>query len=149
MADESVEKVAAPVTEKGEYEEFCEKVNAISSPLASRKLAKKVYKLIKKASKKRENLRQGLADVYKAVRHNETGIVILAGNVTPIDIYSHIPALCESKDIPYVFTPSREHLGLAAGHKRPSILLLIKKSDEYGELFDEVRKTIEELPPPQ
>lgn len=37
------------------------------------------------------------------------------GNVSPIDVYSHIPGICEEKDIPYIFTPSREHLGLAAG----------------------------------
>ncbi|VDD89818.1 unnamed protein product [Enterobius vermicularis] len=109
---------------QGEYEELCSKVNAISSPMASRKLAKKLYKLIKKnwwdsygfqSSGKRGNLRQGLAEVNKAIRHNETGIVVLAGDVSPIDIYSHVPGLCESRGLLYIFTPSKEHLGLATG----------------------------------
>lgn len=40
---------------------------------------------------------------------------LFAGNVSPVDVYSHIPGICEEKDIPYIFTPSREHLGLATG----------------------------------
>uniref|UniRef100_A0A915PXF6 H/ACA ribonucleoprotein complex subunit 2 n=1 Tax=Setaria digitata TaxID=48799 RepID=A0A915PXF6_9BILA len=99
-----------------EYDELCTMVNALAHPLAPRKLAKKVYKLIKKASKDKQCLRQGMCDVQRALRRNETGIVVLAGNVSPIDVYSHIPGICEEKDIPYIFTPSREHLGLATGN---------------------------------
>lgn len=40
---------------------------------------------------------------------------VFAGDVSPVDVYSHIPGICEEKDIPYIFTPSREHLGLATG----------------------------------
>ena len=71
---------------------------------------------------------------------------VISGNVTPIDVYSHVPALCEEKAIPYVFTPSREHLGLAAGHRRPSVLLLIRVHDSYRELFDECVVALNRLP---
>ncbi|VDK25135.1 unnamed protein product, partial [Anisakis simplex] len=109
-----------------EYDQLCTVVNKIAHPLASRKLAKKIYKLIKKrlnmpyilirqASQEKNYLRQGIKDVHKAIRRNEKGIVILAGDVSPLDIYSHMPALCEAKDLLYVFTPSRKHLGLATG----------------------------------
>lgn len=64
--------------------------------MANRKLAKKVYKLIKKASKNKViffdywmvfytklifqgQLRQGLTDVQKAIRKKEQGLVVLAG----------------------------------------------------------------------
>ncbi|MFH4980302.1 hypothetical protein AB6A40_007011 [Gnathostoma spinigerum] len=150
--DEGVTQIEAepppqPSTEKDEYAELCLYVNAIAQPLASRKLAKKIYKLIKKASKHKDHLRQGISDVQKSIRREETGIVILAGNVSPIDVYSHIPALCEEKDLPYVFTPSREHLGLATGHRRATIILLIRENAEYSELFNEVKKLITMLPP--
>uniref|UniRef100_A0A914DTK5 Ribosomal protein L7Ae/L30e/S12e/Gadd45 domain-containing protein n=1 Tax=Acrobeloides nanus TaxID=290746 RepID=A0A914DTK5_9BILA len=142
-----VQVLEGPTTEKGEYDELCEHVNAISQPLANRKLAKKLYKLIKKASKEKKNLVQGLSDVQRAVRKDEKGIMVLAGNVSPIDIYSHIPALCEEKEIPYVFTPSREHLGLAAGHRRPSVLMMIKPSDDYIDLYNEVSEVVNRLVP--
>lgn len=131
----------------------------IAKPMASRKLAKKLYKLVKKSAKHPHYLRQGLKDVQKAMRKNEKGIAVLAGelgnlflkgkvnplsivgNVSPIDVYSHIPALCEELEIPYAFTPSREQLGLAAGHRRPAILLLIRPHPDYQELYDEVSFT--------
>jgi hypothetical protein len=37
--------------------------------------------------------------------------MILAGNITPIDVITHIPILCEEKDIPYIYVPAKEHLG--------------------------------------
>ena len=68
-----------PVTEKDEYYRLCQLVNSISKPLANRKLAKKVYKLVKKSAKEKGFLKQGLADVMKALRRDEKGIVLLAG----------------------------------------------------------------------
>uniref|UniRef100_A0A914VZJ3 H/ACA ribonucleoprotein complex subunit 2 n=2 Tax=Plectus sambesii TaxID=2011161 RepID=A0A914VZJ3_9BILA len=135
-----------PTTEKGEYEDLCAFVNPIAQPLAGRKIAKKLYKLVKKAAKEKNQLRQGIHDVHKALRRGETGLIILAGNVTPIDVYCHVPALCEEKDMPYVFTPSREHLGLAAGHRRPAVLVLIRPHDSYQELLDECVDAVKKLP---
>lgn len=66
---------------RDEYEHLCQLVNQIAQPLASRKIAKKIYKLIRKANKEKGFLRQGLADVMKAFRKNEKGIVILAGSL--------------------------------------------------------------------
>ncbi|KAL3997299.1 Ribosomal protein L7Ae/L30e/S12e/Gadd45 family protein [Acanthocheilonema viteae] len=136
-----------PLSSKDEYDQLCTMVNAIAHPLAPRKVAKKIYKLVKKASKDKQYLRQGMCDVQKALRRNETGVVVLAGNVSPIDVYSHIPGICEEKDIPYIFTPSREHLGLATGHKRAAILLLIKEHSDYADLFHEVSELIKRITP--
>lgn len=135
-------------------------VNPIAQPLANRKLAKKVYKLIKKASAGDKTLREGIKDVQKELRRNEKGICILAGriliyfslktfnfsgNVSPIDVYSHIPGICEEKEIPYVYIPSREQLGLAVGHRRPSILIFVKPSGDFKELYDEVAEALRHL----
>src|SRR5690348_1622499 len=38
-------------------------------------------------------------------------LMILAGNITPIDVITHIPILCEENDIPYVYVPKKEELG--------------------------------------
>ena len=34
--------------------------------------------------------------------------MIIAGDVSPIDVISHVPVLCEDKDIAYVYVPSRD-----------------------------------------
>lgn len=51
--------------------------------MANKKLAKKAYKLIKKATKAKA-IRSGLKDVQSRIRKGETGLVIFAGDVTPI-----------------------------------------------------------------
>jgi len=38
----------------------------------------------------------------------------LAADVTPVDVISHIPVLCEESGIPYIFVRSRMELGVAA-----------------------------------
>lgn len=34
-------------------------------------------------------------------------VVVLAANIAPVDVISHIPVLCEEKGIPYVFVSSK------------------------------------------
>jgi H/ACA ribonucleoprotein complex subunit 2 len=35
----------------------------------------------------------------------------MAADISPADVLSHIPLICEGKDIPYVFVKSRMELG--------------------------------------
>ena len=73
-------------------------------------------------------------------------VCIIAGDISPIDVISHIPMLCEENDIPYVFTPSKAELGAAAGTKRPTSVVLVTAGaadadhrEKYDKLFPEVR----------
>ncbi|KAK8391145.1 hypothetical protein O3P69_017062 [Scylla paramamosain] len=128
------------------YEEKLKYVSVIAQPMASKKLAGRIYKLIKKASKQKTFLRDGLKDVQSRIRKGETGIVIFAGNVSPVEVMCHLPAVCEEKEIPYIYTPSREDLGAAMGTKRGSLLVLIRKNNEYQELYDKVLEEINKVP---
>ena len=38
----------------------------------------------------------------------ECRFCVIAGNITPIDVITHVPILCEEADIPYVYVPSKE-----------------------------------------
>ncbi|KAF7398468.1 hypothetical protein HZH66_006365 [Vespula vulgaris] len=107
------------------YEDKLKYVNSIATPMASRKLAKKIYKCIKKASKHRTYLRNGLKDVQKHIRKGEKGLVVFAGDVFPIEIMCHLPIVCEDKDIPYCYTPSRLDIGTAMGVKRGSLMDIV------------------------
>lgn len=80
------------------------------------------------------------------LRKGETGIVVFAGDVTPIEMMCHLPAVCEDKNIPYCYTPSRMDLGTALGVKRGTLMVLIRENEEYKELFDEVKEEVKHLP---
>lgn len=131
--------------EERSYEEKLEFVNAIAHPMASKKFTKKLYKLVKKASKHKGYVLNGLKEVQSKIRRGQTGLVILAGDVTPIDIFSHIPGICEEKGLPYVFTPSRRDMATAMGMKRPLIILMIKEHEDYKALMDECSEVIQSL----
>lgn len=58
---------------------------------------------------------------------------MLAGDVSPIDVITHLPVLCEESGVPYVFVPSKEALGGAGQTKRPtSVMLVLPKPLKAG-----------------
>lgn len=59
-----------------------------------------------------------------------------------------MPGVCEDKDIPYCYTPSRENLGGAMGLKRSTIMVLIREHEDYKKLYDDVMTQISTLPAP-
>lgn len=34
-------------------------------------------------------------------------IVVLAGDTLPIDVYCHLPVMCEDRNLPYAYIPSK------------------------------------------
>jgi len=55
------------------YEEKAANASIIACPMASKKLAKRIYKLMKKASKQKLYLRSGLKLVQSRIRRGEDG----------------------------------------------------------------------------
>jgi len=132
-----------------DYDERCKAVNVISHPLASKKSTKKAHKLVKKAASVK-HIRRGVKEVVKGLRKGESGLVILAGDIYPVDVISHLPILLEEKNIPYIFVPSKQDLGAAASTKRPTSCVLIrtpKKEFEGQDLYDTLIKEAQEYDP--
>jgi H/ACA ribonucleoprotein complex subunit 2 len=131
------------------YEDRVKVVNCISQPLASKKSTKKAHKLVKKASSIK-HIRRGVKEVIKGIRKGEKGLAILAGDIYPLDVISHIPVLLEEKDIPYIFVPSKQDLGAAASTKRPTSVVLIrtpKKDFDGQDLYETLTKEAKEYDP--
>lgn len=85
---------------------------------------------------------------------------MLAADINPMDIISHLPVLSEEAQIPYVFVASKEELGHASSTKRPTSCVMIcpdlkRKTqqkegeeggdDDYRELYEECRRDVEKL----
>lgn len=117
------------------YEERCEAINILASPLASKKSTKKAHKLVRKATQSK-SLRRGVKELVKGLRKGDKGLAILAGDVFPIDVMSHLPILLEEHNIPYLFVPSKRDLGAAACTKRPTSCVLVMDKKVDKELFD-------------
>lgn len=91
--------------------------------------------------------------MVKAVRRSPTsqppssggsspiGVVVLAADISPMDVISHIPVLCEDHNIPYAYVKSRAELGMAGQTKRPTSVVminrdLVKRKDGEGKKQD-------------
>ena len=107
-------------------------VSPISRPLATKKSSKKIHKLVKKASSAKI-VRRGVKEVVKALRKGEKGFCVIAGDISPIDVISHLPIMCEDRSIPYIYVPSKIDLGAAAATKRPTSCVLISPKDGFSE----------------
>merc|ERR1712070_340586 len=120
-------------------------VQPFAQPLADSKLSKKLFKCIKKATKTKQVLR-GVKEVVKAVRKFQKGVCVIAGNISPMDVISHLPILCEDNGVPYIYVRSKEELGAAALTKRPTSCMLVapklKKDLEAPEGYDELVKKV-------
>lgn len=75
-------------------------------------------------------------------------IVVFAGDVFPVEIMCHLPVVCEDKEIPYCYTPSRQDIGAAMSVKRGSLMVLIKEHPDYKELYDELKAEMKNLASP-
>ncbi|RFU34223.1 hypothetical protein B7463_g2120, partial [Scytalidium lignicola] len=128
--------VAATVDSAGEV--IIKPVGALvpfANPLADEKATKKVLKSVKKAAKNK-TLKRGVKEVVKALRKSTQaagsadfpGVVILAADISPMDVISHIPVLCEDHNVPYIFVTSRADLGAAGNTKRPTSVVMVSES---------------------
>jgi len=111
-------------------------VSPIAKPLAGKKLTKKTLKVVKKAASSKQ-LKRGVKEVVKAIRKGQKGLVIIAGDISPIDVITHVPILCEDANIPYLYVPSKEDLGGAGSTKRPTSCLLVLPVPPKGGVSEE------------
>ncbi|XP_062157535.1 H/ACA ribonucleoprotein complex subunit 2-like protein [Alnus glutinosa] len=108
----------------------------IAKPLAGKKLCKRTLKLVRRAAE-HKCLKRGVKEVVKSIRRGHKGLCVIAGNISPIDVITHVPILCEEAEIPYVYVPSKEDLANAGATKRPTCCVLVLTKPTKGELVPE------------
>ncbi|XP_044476599.1 H/ACA ribonucleoprotein complex subunit 2-like protein [Mangifera indica] len=113
----------------------------IAKPLAGKKLCKRTLKLVRRAAE-HKCLKRGVKEVVKSIRRGHKGLCVIAGNISPIDVITHVPILCEESDIPYVYVPSKEDLANAGATKRPTCCILVLPKPVKGELVSEEQEKL-------
>jgi H/ACA ribonucleoprotein complex subunit 2 len=128
----------------------------IAKPLVTGKLHRRLLKLVRKSGKDK-SLKRGVKEVVKAIRKNSKGydlfllmfltlrIVIMAGDISPIDVLTHVPVLCEEAGIPYAFVPSKAELGAAGSTRRPTCCVLIPTPKSGSDLVKNFEKCAKEM----
>lgn len=73
-----------------------------------------------------------------------TELIILAADTEPLAILLHLPLLCEDKNVPYVFVPSRAALGRACGVSR-SVIACSILSNEASQIKSQLNATKDQI----
>ncbi|XP_076903509.1 H/ACA ribonucleoprotein complex subunit 2-like protein [Bidens hawaiensis] len=131
-------------TEKSAHKDNKKKLQAlapIAKPLAGKKLSKRTLKLVRKAAE-HKCLKRGVKEVVKSIRRGNKGVCVIAGNITPIDVITHVPILCEEADVPYVYVTSKEDLANAGATKRPTCCVMVLPKPTKGELAEEEQEKL-------
>ncbi|KGO46708.1 Ribosomal protein L7Ae/L30e/S12e/Gadd45 [Penicillium expansum] len=136
------------------------------SPMSTDRMVAQLFFLISRTSMLtfpllaavNKSLKRGVKEVVKALRKSPipaanaaigvpSGVVVLAADISPMDVISHIPVLCEDHGIPYVFVTSRAELGASAATKRPTSVVMVTPKAAKGKKEDdeEFTKVFEEL----
>ncbi len=91
---------------------------------------------------KQEN---GSNEVTKAVERGDAILVLLAEDVDPPEIIAHMPVLAEEKEIPYIYIPTKDELGEAAGLNVGTASACITDAGEAEDLIKDIVEKVEEL----
>ncbi|RPA95156.1 L30e-like protein [Choiromyces venosus 120613-1] len=112
-------------------------VNAKAFPLADEALTQQILDIVQQASHYRQ-LKKGANEATKTLNRGISEFIVLAADTAPLEILLHLPLLCEDKNVPYVFVPSKIALGRACGVSR-SVISASVTSNEASELQGQIR----------
>lgn len=107
-------------------------------------LAEKAYEALKVA-RETGKIKKGTNETTKAVERGLAKLVIIAEDVDPPEVVMHLPLLCEERKIPYVYVPSKEKLGQAAGIEVKAASAAIIDLGQAKDLVDEIVAKVNEI----
>lgn len=81
-------------------------------PLADAELTIALQDLVQQATNYKQ-IKKGANEATKTLNRGISELIIMAADAEPIEILLHLPLLCEDKNVPYVFVPSKIALGRA------------------------------------
>eukprot|EP00126_Sphaerothecum_destruens_P000499 Sdes_comp10591_c0_seq1m2290 len=123
-----------------------QEVNPKAYPLADADLSVTIMDLVQQAANYRQ-LRKGANEATKTLNRGISEFIVMAADTEPLEILLHLPLLCEDKNVPYVFVPSKQALGRACGVSRPVIAasVTVNEGSQLKSQIQSLKMAIEKL----
>lgn len=113
-----------------------------------KELLNPIYEVVATANQTGK-LRKGVNETTKSIERGLAKLVVIAEDVSPEEIVMHLPLLCDEKQIPYVYVPSKQELGNSAGIVVPTAAVAVEEEGEGKRLLDEIKGKLEGLKKPE
>jgi U4/U6 small nuclear ribonucleoprotein SNU13 len=75
-------------------------------PVADEALTQNILDLVQQATHYRQ-LKKGANEATKTLNRGTSELIVLAADTSPLAILLHLPLLCEDKNVPYIYVPSK------------------------------------------
>jgi large subunit ribosomal protein L7Ae len=111
---------------------------------ASKDLVNAVYEAVR-VSKQSGKVRKGTNETTKAVERGVSKLVVIAEDVEPPEVVAHLPILCEERNAPFIFVPSKQQLGASLGIDVGSAAATIIDAGEAQHIVEQVVSSISSL----
>jgi large subunit ribosomal protein L7Ae len=105
------------------------------------------YEALRQA-KQTGKIRKGTNETTKAIERGIAKLVIIAEDVEPPEVVAHLPIICEERNVPFVFVPTRASMGPALGIDVGAASACIIESGDAQPLIDQVVSEISKLKVP-
>lgn len=89
-------------------------------------------------SKESGRIKKGINEVTKSVERGIATFVVMAEDITPIEIAMHLPQLCEQKNIQYSYVKSKLELGKAIGMNVPCAAVAVENQGNAKDMIKEI-----------
>ena len=109
-----------------------------------KEIAEKAYEALEIA-RDTGKIGKGTNEVTKMIERGNALLVFIAEDIDPPEIAAHLPVLAEEKEIPYVYLPTKDELGEAAGLNVGTASACIIDAGEAEDLINDVVEKVEEL----
>ncbi|MBI4163827.1 MAG: 50S ribosomal protein L7ae [Candidatus Aenigmarchaeota archaeon] len=107
-------------------------------------LADKVYEALELA-RNSGKMRRGVNETTKAIERGHAKLVVMAEDVTPEEILMHLPILCQEKQVPFAYVPSKLELGKASGIEVPTSSVAVTEEGEAKKHISDLSSKIKAL----
>jgi large subunit ribosomal protein L7Ae len=110
----------------------------------SKDLANAAYEAVRVA-KQSGKVRKGTNETTKAIERGISKLVVIAEDVEPPEVVAHLPILCDERNAPYIFVPSKQQLGMSLGIDVGSAAATIVEPGEAQHIVEQVVSSIASL----
>jgi large subunit ribosomal protein L7Ae len=110
----------------------------------SKDLVNAVYEAVRVA-KQSGKVRKGTNETTKAIERGISKLVVIAEDVEPPEVVAHLPILCEERNAPFIFVPSKQQLGMSLGIDVGSAAATIIDAGEAQHIIEQVITSIANL----
>lgn len=104
-------------------------------------LVSAIYEAVRVA-KESGKVRKGTNETTKAIERGVSKLVVIAEDVEPPEVVAHLPIICEERNSPYVFVPSKQQLGESLGISVGSAAATILEAGDSQHIVEEIINTL-------